>query len=1390
MSSNKKTDKKNIKKLQLPRVLTVFMLLALLIIGLVSTTFASFVADNSAPDDGSLIARVQTAVSTNREKKDLADTKANVDKAETSASRTLAAGEYIYIENFKPSGWGDPWITSDGKAYLYIWNSGSSGTWYPFELYSGTAGATGAIYRAKVTKAGTYSHFISTRGNSSYNSGWDGSTGFWNQTGNLELSSSSNCYYGFTSNGTSRNSKIYAVPPSSVTASVTNAVSGSGTHADPYILRPGASFSIKLTATKDDPGMEGFGWNINSSSSKASSGTSTTYTKSYTASTTEGTSTYTGYAWCYEGSTANYSSSYKTSNTIYVKIEAQKYTYTVTKGTGGTVSPTGGSVNAGTGVSITATPNTGYTFAGWTGLSKATLGSTTSATTTLTPTDNGATVKANFRPDAPSALTLTGSNVAANTSGTGTQANPYIVFDNGGFSLTAKATVVSGATAHYSTASGGTYSTTNTFNPPLTTKGTSQSYTVYSKAYVTNYYSTNAKSATAYYMVFSHLNGANTGFTMSSDSITDADTLTLSGAYVNGVADAEKAYITQTYQISTNNSTFSDLDDSTWTPNEIGTYYFRVKTTNTKTGETVYSTSQTVTVTQSTVYYDISYVNKGELTGAITLKTDGTVISDNKILSNSPLTLSFTRTNTRYFEYVTVSDGTTKWTVNNLNTDIYNQLVIEHVKGNVTIEYKILIKPYVQPLVPKNAASMEFEYVSDGTKKTVTTADTYYVDYGSDISYSVTPKSGYYVSEMTDNVVMGAITSSTVVGTQTNITTNLGIVDATLTNNKTVAVNMDKTNSDATDGASMTIDGVALGFGEPKPLNYGATSTIVITPPEGCYAVVSGNNVEATIDTDGKATFDVTITDANKNYTVKFVKNPKVYMVQPQYGSVYVTDGLGNYYFNGDSVGYGTKLTVNTKVDHENAVIKDVLVNNSSIGKTDGSQFNIYEDSTVSANITVNEDFAFSSGTEYGTRRIFFTDNAKWGDGKVSVHPSTVSGDTNITSNSIVMTYKYTNGMGQRVYYADIPYNAKYVTFYNKSSTSQKTNQATISTDSNAFWNDDGTCTAWNMNYSDYVATDRADTIQQATTVKGEAAVFTYTCDFGDDTLVAEVVSGNKATFDFDRGELSITPTENSKSYSLVKVTSKASKTVKYYLIRVENFEIVDFTGLQKIYSSAIFNDIQLDVIVKGGVLNYAAKLFESKSNYANSYNQLDGIKTSGFELHGSVQEYINSFLLEYQINSMSGMRYYKVEATDSANHKATKTLKTLFGTNTYEGERCIYFYNNTGEKISKYDLRACFNNQANTAHRFVTMQKVGDTNYYRAVVPNGFESSVNFYLTNPKTFSNDYEDYDGDDNDTTETYSFGVFGVQIPQTDNANIVYEAREIGKGIIGDFIQFDY
>lgn len=299
---------------------------------------------------------------------ELDETAADVELAETGASQTFVSGEYVYFKNFTISGWSDAWIVSGVKAWFYVWGGSTGSHSYAFELYSGTANTNGAIYRAKINTADTYTNFIITRCNSSSTSAFDS---VYNQTGDCSFSSSKyNCYTSISVSGTGYTGSHYAVAPSGVTAVVTNAQSGSGTSSDPYLVAPGASFTVKLTGTKSDPGMEGFGWNINSTSSKAGTGTSTTWSKSYTASTTANTTTtYTGYAWNYEYSTSYYSSSYKTSNTVYVKTIQNTHTLTVNQSGGtGTVkidgtTATSADITDGETASVSVTPPTGYKIA-------------------------------------------------------------------------------------------------------------------------------------------------------------------------------------------------------------------------------------------------------------------------------------------------------------------------------------------------------------------------------------------------------------------------------------------------------------------------------------------------------------------------------------------------------------------------------------------------------------------------------------------------------------------------------------------------------------------------------------------------------------------------------------------------------------------------------------------------------------------------------------------------------------------------------------------------------------------------------------------------------------------------------------------------------------------
>ena len=117
----------------------------------------------------------------------------------------------------------------------------------------------------------------------------------------------------------------------------------------------------------------------------------------------------------------------KSSNTATLTINPNTYSYTVTAGEGGTVSPASGTVAQGSGVTITATPHDGYEFNKWTA-TNGTLANANSASTTFTPSANNANATASFKvagctqtPTTPTSLTAkVGGNALAGAVCSGT----------------------------------------------------------------------------------------------------------------------------------------------------------------------------------------------------------------------------------------------------------------------------------------------------------------------------------------------------------------------------------------------------------------------------------------------------------------------------------------------------------------------------------------------------------------------------------------------------------------------------------------------------------------------------------------------------------------------------------------------------------------------------------------------------------------------------------------------------------------------------------------------------------------------------------------------------------------------------------------------------------
>lgn len=319
---------------------------------------------------------------------DMADLGANADLASTGyTERNLSSSNKFYFDNsstkwtsvklmvMKKNGgsWsGGPWdLTQVSGTDYWYWNGGQSWNGYTHYLfYSGTWGNATQTNDIEGELASTswYTNCFTPSGGSS-SAKWGGSF-----------------------------NKCVGVKNFSVTASNTN--SGSGTSASPYLVNTGASITLTASATAIDTNCNvNYKFNSGSYSTttktntfKASSTANTEFTKTVTVKTTRG----------------DYSSREET-KTIYFKTVQPVTNYTgITAVAKGTTDGTNYSVDLGsiqssttvsssTGLSVSAPTKTGYTFSKWVASGSGTFDSATSASTTFHPAANSEIATAQYK---------------------------------------------------------------------------------------------------------------------------------------------------------------------------------------------------------------------------------------------------------------------------------------------------------------------------------------------------------------------------------------------------------------------------------------------------------------------------------------------------------------------------------------------------------------------------------------------------------------------------------------------------------------------------------------------------------------------------------------------------------------------------------------------------------------------------------------------------------------------------------------------------------------------------------------------------------------------------------------------------------------------------------
>lgn len=277
-------------------------------------------------------------------------------------------------------------VTSDGTARLYFnmsavswWTAGTSGNGNFAYFFNSSTNAwsahsvnySGSTYYVVIPK-GSWTTVILTRNNTSTSPSWDNK---WNQTGNITLSSTSNYISKFSEGSTSATWGTAVKPASTAGLSASASTVTTGT---------AVTLTPSLTSNASINTIESTTYEVGSGASVSGN----TFT-----ATQPGTYTVTATVTYHPNGYSSLTSTATASTTI--TVQASEYTYTASAGEGGTVSPASGSVQMGSGVSLTATPSAGYEFDKWTFTNG--TGATNTATTTFTPTANGATAVASFK---------------------------------------------------------------------------------------------------------------------------------------------------------------------------------------------------------------------------------------------------------------------------------------------------------------------------------------------------------------------------------------------------------------------------------------------------------------------------------------------------------------------------------------------------------------------------------------------------------------------------------------------------------------------------------------------------------------------------------------------------------------------------------------------------------------------------------------------------------------------------------------------------------------------------------------------------------------------------------------------------------------------------------
>lgn len=968
----KRLEKKQAKLFALQKNITIFSLLIILILGLVSTTFSTSIFESIENNEGALVTQVQTSV---KNKSDLADTKANVDVANTGYD--ISSKKYVY------------YLTTWSSVNIHIWkddgyyadyaltNIPNTDIWYHY--FSGGWGGYAGFQFFSNNWASKSSEFKQNVSSNTWFTSNAAHTTLANMNGTAQVTTMISTDGGATWAATANSSVYTTVSGFNVASGATSATSVSANTKSSSSASISAAYGSSIT------------YQANTTSAYTFKGFSTTQ---YTSGTPSYTSTSTTYS---RTASANNGSSNTAVYAYYIKNPTATF-----KNWDGTQLQSGYVKTGTTPVFSGDDPErTGYNFTGWSpALGNITADTTytakfTPATYTVTLDGNGAT-----------STTHTKSVTATYNSAMPT---PITRPTKTGHTFQGYYDAKTGGTQYYTAAGASTRVWNKAANTTLYARWKANTYTV-------------------------TLNAG--GATINSNNVT---------SYTYGVGATLPTASDMTYEGYTFNGWYTN---SSFTGNPV------TAISTTTTGAKTYyaqwlSNSLTLTVgasSTSVVGGTVTVYADGE---EVTASADGTY----PIPAQSEVRLVITRPSSDYYiSNIKLVYGNVQENKNDLNSD-FDSVVFSSMESDVTIEYTLLYKPKLtfSAVNDTRIKSSSFTYLVDGTTTTVSVSEgqNIYVDYESDVTYTVTLKdnTGAYISDIQGlTTTLDNATATKATGTATSIISDIA-VRPVLTGNKTFTLGY-------IDNPELEEAGYVYYVGDadyllttPVSLAYGTPNTVTVIPPQGYYAKIYTDSVtpldvaEITYS-KGTAEFDVTVTDTDVTYYVEYVKNPTISVAQPEYGSIYVTSideetDETIYYFNGDTVYGGTNLTVHIIPDNDYFSVTSVSpVDMTQTANAHEWSYQIFADTVATATISGDASYTDYDATDTVNQqataskfdRVVFTyaaDNddvlsCSIEDGEDSIRYSFVRGKLTITptsNNGDSILIKVTSSVTQTVKY-------------------------------------------------------------------------------------------------------------------------------------------------------------------------------------------------------------------------------------------------------------------------------------------------------------------------------------------------------------------------------------